>query len=144
MNESLNNNLILWPVLVQIWLTLMIFVLLARRKAKAIKQGEVDRKKTALHSDAWPDFVLQVSNNIQNQFQTPVLFYVMCFAFILSEGVTWLVLVFAWLYVASRLGHAYIHINSNYVPLRLRLFLLSTACLIIMAILLTAKLAMLT
>lgn len=135
------TELLLAAVLVQVSLTLMLFILLAKRKAKAIKGGEVDRKKAALHNDAWPDYVLQVSNNIQNQFQTPILFYVLSLSFIVISGVDGLVLAGAWIYALSRLVHAYIHITSNFVPNRLRAFTVGTLSLIYMTVLLGIKLA---
>ena len=72
----MNASTILLPLLVQISLTLIMFLLLGVRKTKAIKAGGVDRKATALNNSAWPEDVVKVSNNIANQFQTPVLFYV--------------------------------------------------------------------
>lgn len=128
----MNNTQILWPVLIQITLTIMVFLLLAVRKARAIKDGGVDRKKTALHNDAWPDEVLKVSNNLQNQFQTPVLFYALCFALIHAGAVSISSLLLAWGYVLSRIIHAYIHTGSNYVPMRFRMFLLGFVMLLVM------------
>lgn len=136
----MNTELLLAAVLVQVSLTLLVFILLAKRKAKAIKNGEVDRKKAALHNDAWPDYVLQISNNIQNQFQTPVLFYALSFAFIVIDQVDTLVLAGAWIYALSRLVHAYIHTTSNYVPNRMRVFTLGALVLVYMAGLLGVKL----
>lgn len=125
----MNSTLILLPVVVQIILTLVMFIFLAVRKAKAIKAGEADTRKTALNNDAWPDYVLKVSNNIRNQFQTPVLFYILVFAFLATNSVTLTVLVLACIYALSRIFHAYVHIGSNYVPLRLRLFLVGSFAL---------------
>ena len=132
MGDSLNPTLALWPVLVQIILTISVFLVMGARKAKAVKAGLVDRKKAALNNSAWPDDVVQVSNNIQNQFQTPVLFYVLVFAFILTNAVTPYVLTLAWLYAISRVAHAYVHTGSNYVPARFRIFIFSVLTLVLM------------
>nr|WP_232787972.1 MAPEG family protein [Paraglaciecola sp. MB-3u-78] len=43
-------------------------------------------------------------------------------------------IVLAWLFALSRFAHAYVHIGSNYVPIRLRLFLLGCFVLIAMLI----------
>ena len=32
----------------------------------------------ALSNEAWPDDLKKVANNMHNQFETPVLFYVLC------------------------------------------------------------------
>jgi hypothetical protein len=130
----MNSNQIFLPVLVQILITIAGFMLLGVRKAKALKKNEVDMTKTALDNDAWPDYVLQVSNNIRNQFQVPVLFYVLCFVFYSINAVTTTVLVLAWAFVISRVLHAYIHMSSNNVPARFRTFLVGFVIMFIMTI----------
>lgn len=44
----MNSNHIIWPVLAQILLTLMMFIVLGIRKAKAVKAGAVNRQEAAL------------------------------------------------------------------------------------------------
>lgn len=131
----MNPNEIFLPVLVQVLITIAGFMLLGVRKAKALRAGSVDPSKTALDNDAWPDYVKMVSNNIRNQFQVPVLFYVLCFVFYSIDSVTSIVLVFAWAFVISRAIHAYIHMSSNYVPARFRVFAIGFIIIIIMTIL---------
>jgi len=130
----MNSNLIFLPVLTQIAITIIGFMLLGVRKAKALKKDEVDMTKTALDNDAWPDYVLMVSNNIRNQFQVPVLFYVLCFVFYSIEAVTTTVLYLAWAFVISRIVHAYIHMSTNYVPARFRVFTIGFVIMVIMFI----------
>jgi len=127
-------NLIFWPVLIQVTITIAGFILLGVRKAKALKAGNVDMTKTALDNDAWPDDVLMVSNNIRNQFQVPVLFYVLCFVFYSINAVSTTVLYLAWAFVISRIIHAYIHMSSNYVPARFRVFTIGFVIMVVMMI----------
>ncbi len=136
----MNFSSILLPVLVQIALTLLVFLILGMRKVKAIKSGGVDRQKTALDNSAWPEGVVKVSNNITNQFQTPVLFYILALLFYLTDTVNTSVIVLAWLYVVSRLLHAFIHINSNFVPARFSIFTFGVLSLIGMLVLAFIKL----
>jgi len=128
----MNLTNILLPVLMQIVLTLCLFIILGARKNKAIKSGGVDRKKAALNNAAWPDDVVKVSNNIANQFQTPVLFYTLSMFFHVTNSVSTIVLALAWAYVISRVLHAYVHIGSNFVPARLRFFMVGALCLIVL------------
>ena len=125
---------ILLPVLTQVSLTLIMFLILGVRKTGAIKAGGVDRTKTALDNSAWPEDVVKVSNNIANQFQTPILFYTLCILFYVTNTVSTLVIVLAWVYVLSRLVHAYVHITSNYVPVRFIIFIMSVLTLITMTV----------
>ncbi|MBT7951810.1 MAG: hypothetical protein HN764_09315 [Gammaproteobacteria bacterium] len=130
----MNSNLIIWPVLAQVILTWLIFIILGIRKAKDVKAGNVDRSKAALDNKAWSVDVIKVSNNIANQFQTPILFYVLSFIIFSLNIVTTISLALAWIYVLSRYLHAYVHIGSNYVPYRMNLFLLGCITLIALTI----------
>ena len=130
----MHSNLIFWPVLIQLAIVIAGFMLLGLRKAKALKAGGVDMKKTALDNDAWPEDVQKVSNNIRNQFQVPVLFYVLCFMFYSLDAVTTTVLALAWSFAVSRVIHAYIHMSSNYVPARFRVFTIGFVIMVLMLI----------
>lgn len=128
----MNSSHIIWPILAQIFLTLIMIIMLGMRKAKAVKVGEVNRQQAALNNRVWPEDVVKVSNNIANQFEVPVLFYVLCLALFSIDAAGMVALVLAWLFVLSRFAHAYVHIGSNYVPMRFRLFLVG--CLVLIAI----------
>ncbi len=128
----MSRNWILAPVLVQVLLTLLMYVALIRAKTRAVKVGTVDLARRALHDDAWPDDVQQVNNNIRNQFQLPVLFYVLAFSLWAMDAVGVAALAVAWLFVASRLVHAWIHVGSNYVPHRRRAFTVDWFLLLLM------------
>ena len=136
----MNSNEIFLPVLVQILITITGFMLLGVRKARAVKSGQVDMEKTALDNDAWPDYVLMVSNNIRNQFQVPVLFYVLCFLLYSIDAVSTTVLFLAWAFVISRAIHAYIHMSSNFVPVRFSVFTIGFLIMIAMFVFATIAL----
>jgi len=138
--KPMNAELILWPVLVQIALTVVVFLMLGARKLSAFKAKTVDLRKAALDNSAWPDDVRKVSNNIQNQFQLPVIFYVLCFAFLITNSVSLEVLILAWGFATSRVVHSYIHVGSNHVPARSRIFMVGCICLILLSVLLTIRL----
>lgn len=131
----MDNNLIFLPVLVQILLTITIFIALGIVKSRAVKLGQVDLEKRALHPDAWPDSVLKVSNNINNQFETPVLFYALAMMLWALDAVDALALVFAWGFVVTRIVHAYIHTGSNIVPIRRKVFTVGCIFLLLLTLL---------
>jgi len=137
----MNSSYIFWPVLAQFLLTLIVFTILGVRKARAVKAGEVNRKQAALNNREWPDHVVKVSNNIANQFEFPVLFYVLCMVLYNINAVGMVVIVLAWLFTLSRFAHAYVHIGSNYVPMRMRLFLVGCLVLLVMLMLVAWELA---
>ena len=119
---DMSRNLIFVPVLIQVLLTLAIYVHLIKVKIAAMKAGQVDTARRALHEDAWPESVLQINNNIRNQFELPVLFYVLSFALWALHAVHVVALAAATVFVVSRIAHAVIHLGSNYVPNRRRAF----------------------
>ena len=129
----MNGLAIFLPVLAHVFLVLMLFIVLALRKAKAVKANAVDLKQTRLNNQAWTDDVVKVSNNIANQFETPILFYTVCIVAFLVDAAGGMAVCMAWGYVALRYVHAYIHITSNFVPYRMRIFALSL--LLILALL---------
>ncbi|MGH1470823.1 MAG: MAPEG family protein [Cellvibrionaceae bacterium] len=128
----MENNYIFIPVVIQVALTLWLYIHLAIAKSRAVRLGEVNEERRALHDDAWPNSVLQINNCIRNQFEVPVLFYVLIGILWGIGGINFYVYVAAWAFVLSRIGHAVIHTGSNYVPLRRKLFMVG--CCIIAAI----------
>lgn len=126
----MKNNYIFVPVLIQIALTLWLYIYLAIAKLRATKLGEVNETRRALHDDAWPDSVLQINNCIRNQFEVPVLFYVLIVILWGIGGINIYVHGAAWIFVLSRIGHATIHTGSNYVPIRRKFFIIGCYILI--------------
>ncbi|MBX3702346.1 MAG: MAPEG family protein [Steroidobacteraceae bacterium] len=118
----MSRDLIFLPVLVQVALTLAIYVVLIRAKIRAIKAGECDQARRALYDDAFPEYVLKINNNLRNQFELPVLFYVVALVLWALDAVNVAALVAAWAFVASRLVHAWIHCTTNVVAHRRRVF----------------------
>jgi len=133
----MNRNQIFGPVLVQVLLTPVVYLLLARAKARATKLGQVDMARRALHQDAWPENVMKINNNISNQFELPVLFYAVCFALWALDAVGMAALVAAWLFAASRIVHSWIHIVPNYVPVRRTAFTFGWLMVVVLALLAT-------
>lgn len=136
----MNRDLIFGPVLVQVVLTLAVYVLLIKAKIRAMRAGKVDMARRALHDDAWPDDVMAINNNIRNQFELPVLFYVLALSLWALHAVHELALIAAWLFVVSRIAHAWIHCTTNYVPNRRRAFTVGWWVLVAMVLLLAWEL----
>ena len=130
----MNSTLIFLPALAQVILTLIVFIGLAIAKSKAVKAGEVDEDRRALHSDAWPESVMKFNNNIGNQFELPVLFYVLCIILWATNCTSVIVHILAWLFVVSRIAHVVIHTGSNFVPNRRKAYMLGFFILVVLAL----------
>jgi len=129
---AMQNTMIFLPVLLQALLTILVYLALGAAKSRAMKNGLVDLERRALYNDAWPENVQKINNNIRNQFEVPVLFYVVVIVLWLLEAAGALALLLAWLFVASRIVHAYIHLGSNYVPARRAVFTFGVLSVMVM------------
>lgn len=128
----MESKLIFYPAIAQIILTFVMFLRLAIAKQRALTNNQVDLQRRALHNDAWPEAVQKISNNLQNQFESPVLFYALCFMLWALDSVTLTALLIAWCFVVLRIFHAFVHTGSNVVDIRKKVFMASTSVLIIL------------
>jgi hypothetical protein len=123
---------LLYPVLAQVLLTLVLILAMGRARIAAVQAGRVRVRDVALAGDAWPEDVRKVANNAHNQFETPILFYVLCGAAIFVGATSVLMVLLAWAYVASRLVHSAIHVTTNRVRHRFIPFAIGMLVLIAM------------
>ncbi len=122
----------LLPVFVEIFLIFVLLGLMARERGAAFKRGEVRPDDIALNNGNYPPRARQFANCFSNQFELPVLFFI-AIAFILITRVGDVpLLVLAWIFVISRLVHAYIHVTSNIVPRRSLAYTVGAIALFIM------------
>jgi hypothetical protein len=131
----MSRDWLLVPVVVQVLMTLLIYVRLIKVKVREMKAGKVDMARRGLHEDAWGDAVLQINNNIRNQFELPVLFYVTSILLWELHAAHWLALTAATVFVLSRIAHAWVHLGSNYIPNRRRLFTVGWWALVVLVLL---------
>ena len=61
--------------------------------------------------------------NLINQFELPFLFYIVCVILYMVNGVNDAIVALAWLFVASRFVHSWVHVSSNDLRKRRPLFL---------------------
>ncbi len=123
---------ILLPLFVQIGLTCFLILWMAKERTVLFKRREIKWQDIALRQTPWPDRVQQIGNCFQNQFEIPILFYVLVMLEIMTKKAGLLFVVMEWLFVATRLAHAYVFTTSNYVPLRGQFFIVGTIILFLM------------
>ena len=136
----MNNDLIFLPVLAHVVLIFMLYIYLGIVKSKAVKEGTIDRKKAALDPKAWPEPVVKVINNLGNQFESTIIFYIISIIYYLTNNVDSLLISVMSLYVLTRYMHTYIHVTSNFVPYRFKLFLVGVLILLALTVWLILKL----
>ena len=134
------NTAIFWPMIAQTALIFAIYLLMSLRRVGAVKAGLV---KAHDFKNPWiePDPSATVARSLINQFELPMLFYIVCILFNITSGATYLVLAIAWLFVISRYVHAYVHVTSNRLMLRRRLFLFGFFCVVALWVLFAVHIA---
>jgi hypothetical protein len=128
------------PLLAQVFWTLLVLCGLAVTRYRALRHRRVaDLARLSISREGWPDDVLKMSNNFDNQFQIPVLFYVVCILATFMETAGPTVTALAWFFVMMRVAHTAVHVTSNYVPLRFGFYLGSVIALVVMFVMTAAS-----
>jgi len=130
---------ILAPVFAQVALTFALLVWTGSSRVAALRAGEVRMRDVALAQRAWPDRVRQIGNALNNQFETPILFYVLVVLAVHARRADLLFVAMSWLYVLARLVHAYVYATSNVVARRFQVFLVGTMVLMLMWLIFAAR-----
>jgi hypothetical protein len=129
----------LLPVFVLVFLTFLLLLRTAVGRVSNLRSGEVKTDDIALGQPGWPQKTTQYGNAFKNQLELPVLFYVLIAFILITRVGDLLLLVLAWVFVASRIVHAYVHTTSNIVMLRGRMYGGSLVVLLAMWIIFAIK-----
>jgi hypothetical protein len=127
--------MILLPVFVLLTLTFALAIWMGYERNRVIFTKEVRIKDIALTKEAWPDRAKQLSNAYHNQYELPVLFYILVALALITKKADLIFVVLSWIFVLSRIVHCYIHVTSNRVPRRFFAYLVGLAVLIVMWVL---------
>jgi hypothetical protein len=109
---------VLLPLFVEVVLTFVLLYWMAYQRTSMLQAGAIEPRNIALREPNWPARMTQVANAFQNQLELPVLFYVLTILAWITRHADLVFVVLAWVFVASRLVHAYIHVTSNDVRRR--------------------------
>ena len=120
----MNPTTIFWPMLAQLAIPFWVLILNALRKLRDRRSGAVGSDAPINNKD-WSLPVVLTSNSLENQFQFPVVFYALCLMLVNLNSVTPIILMLSWLFVLTRWWHAYVHVTSNAIPLRMISFAIS-------------------
>lgn len=120
---------IFYPVFLLMFHTLFIAAFMGFKRYSAVKSGSADPAYYQLYRGEEPDNLRALSRHLVNLLEAPLLFYVgSVIAFVSGQSGT-LLLGLAWLYVGLRLVHSFVHLGSNVVLWRFKVFVTSMAVL---------------
>jgi hypothetical protein len=123
---------VLLPVFVLVGLTVLLLLRMGSLRVTSLRTGQAKMGDIALGERNWPKRVLQVQNAFHNQFEVPVLFYVLVALALITRKADMLFVVMSWMFVTSRLVHAFIHTTSNKVIWRFQAFAVGVLILVLM------------
>jgi hypothetical protein len=108
---------VLLPLFVEVVLTFGLLIWLAFLRRDDMTSGGVKGEDIALREPNWPRKTLQVGYAYSNQFELPVLFYVLTILAIITRHADLLFVILSWIFVLARLVHAFEHTTRN-MPMR--------------------------
>lgn len=132
---------IVLPLVAMVFLTIIVAIVMYRRRVKAIKSERIHPQKVHSRKGGLEHFAdTRASDNYMNLFELPVLFYVAIFTIMLTNNSSNLMVALAWAFVIFRVAHSIIHCTYNKVMHRFTAFLLSFITLTAMWLILASNL----
>jgi len=123
---------VLLPLFLEVILTFALLFWLAPSRTIDFSSGVARPENVALREPNWSKRSLQVGHSYSNQFELPVLFYVLTILAWMTRHADLVFVVLAWIFVIFRYLQAYVHVTSNRVRLRGSFFIVSAIVLAIM------------
>ncbi|NTJ66872.1 hypothetical protein G6M50_19310 [Agrobacterium rhizogenes] len=122
-----------WPMVAHAVLVFILYALLGWRRRVLVKAGRIQPAQfRENHAANEPAESLVVRNSIANQFEIPLLFHVCCILLYTTQADNLPAVILAWIFVATRYAHAFVHVTSNNLRYRSPLFALGFVALVCM------------
>jgi hypothetical protein len=138
----MSQTALFWPAFAQVVLVIVLILVMGRRRAASLRAMAKSPDDVALNRPSdWDEAATKAANNFKNQFEIPMLFFagvVMALALRVSDVV---LVALAWLFVVSRLAHAWVHLTGNRTMTRMYVWLVGVVAMLAMWIWMAIKLA---
>jgi hypothetical protein len=104
--------MVLLPVFVLVGLTFVLLLWMAGVRTRSLTAGEVKMRDIALGQN-WPARATQIGNSFRNQFELPLLFYILIALALPLRHADLVIVLLSWVFVVTRFVHAGIFVTSN-------------------------------
>jgi hypothetical protein len=111
-------QMVLLPVFVLVGLTFALLLGMATTRTRSLTSGETRPKDIALGQQSWPTRATQIGNCFSNQFELPLLFYILIALALPIRHADLVIVLLSWVFVITRFAHAGIFVTSNNVRQR--------------------------
>ena len=136
-------QMVLLPVFVLVGLTFVLLLWMAGARRGALVGGETEIRDIALGQPNWPARATQIGNCYANQFELPVLFYVLIALALPLRHADLIIVLLSWVFVVLRFVHAGIFVTSNDLGRRSPVWLVGAIVLLAMWIYFALKILLL-
>jgi hypothetical protein len=123
---------VLLPLFVEVILTFVLMLLMGALRGGDFRSGAVKPTDVALREANWPKRTMQAANSFSNQFELPVLFYVLTILEWVTRHAGYVFVILAWIFVACRVLQAYVHVTSNVYRWRSGFYSVGAVVLLVM------------
>ena len=106
-------QMVLLPVFVLVGLTFALLLWMAGARRATLVSGETKIRDIALGQQNWPQRATQIGNCYRNQFELPMLFYVLIALALPLRKADLVIVLLSWVFVVTRFVHAGIFVTSN-------------------------------
>src|SRR5882724_21960 len=104
---------VLLPVFVLVGLAFALLLWMASARTRALTSREISLKDIALGQPNWPTRATQIGNCFANQFELPLLFYILIGLALPLRHADFVIVLLSWVFVITRFAHAGIFVTSN-------------------------------
>ena len=111
-------QMVLLPVFVLVGLTFFLLLWMFGARRGALVGGQTKVRDIALGQPNWPARATQIGNCYSNQFELPLLFYILIALALPLRHADFVIVLLSWVFVVTRFAHAGIFVTSNNVQQR--------------------------
>jgi len=104
---------VLLPVFVLVGLTFALLLGMAATRRGALVSGQTKARDVVLGKANWPARAAQIGDCYSNQFELPMLFYVLVAIALPLRHMDYVMVLLSWVFVVTRFAHAGIFVSSN-------------------------------
>jgi hypothetical protein len=106
-------QMVLLPVFVLVGLTFALLLWMAGARRQALVGGETRVRDVVLGQPNWPTRATQIGNCFSNQFELPLLLYMLIALALPLRHADLFIVLMSWVFVVTRFVHAGIFVTSN-------------------------------
>jgi hypothetical protein len=120
------------PVFGQVFLTFVVWIWMYITRLGTMYRKKIAPQSLAIGDNDFLKEVVNPSDNFENLFELPVLFYVLALTLYVTQSMDEFYFYSAWFFVLTRAVHSLIHCTSNRITLRFSAYIFGAITLWVM------------